>query len=122
MHLKEYISEVKNNISRDEAYTCVNVGWYGLIDKFYDELEKYNLNVIKKVIINEIKVKYGILRIYYGFNDTEYFRSTSIKPLNDIYEEIQTSSMKMCEYCGKEGKHVEKNNWIYVLCVEHEKT
>jgi hypothetical protein len=85
-----------------------------MIDEFYDALEKHNDNPDNvKIIVNEVKPKWGMLRIYY---------SPSNKNIDEIYGNIQKKSISTCEICGNIGTTIDIDRMLYILCDEHSTT
>ena len=89
----------------------VNFGWYDIISSVCYRIKQYEKNKqpdYYPVTFDQIKEKYGGLRIYYiGGNDY-------IRGVVDMAEEI---SYKTCERCGNPGSP-NKQGWIMTLCYE----
>ena len=106
-----------------------NLGWYEILSslcwmiKQHEDnknwrkkyLEKNNPEKLKDepeyfpVKFDQIKEKYGTLRVYFSGGD-EY-----VEGLVSMAEEI---SGKTCEVCGNKGEST-KGGWISVLCEAH---
>ena len=97
---------------------CGN-GWYDLINSICWEIQQRNKNIESRNKYNpenneklidfkfdQIKEKFGGLRIYYSGGD-DYVRG-----LVDLAE---TMSYTICENCGNKGQP-NKNGWIMTLC------
>lgn len=87
-------------------------GWYDILDTLCDriiETEEYILEKdsnYKRVKFDQIKEKFGVLRIYYsGGNE---FIAGMISMACEL-------SYKTCEACGNRGKQ-NKRGWISTLC------
>jgi len=86
-----------------------NIGWYNIISSVCYRIKQYEKN--KKsdyypVTFDQIKEKWGGLRIYYIGGD-DYIRGVV-----DMAEEM---SYKICERCGCPGSP-NKQGWITTLC------
>jgi len=86
-----------------------NIGWYDIISSVCYRIKQYEKN--KKsdyypVTFDQIKEKWGGLRIYYIGGD-DYIRGVV-----DMAEEM---SYKICERCGCPGSP-NKQGWIMTLC------
>jgi hypothetical protein len=113
----------------DNKHSCMafgiecNMGWYDIISSIcyriqrYEKNKKYRTELNQKkdplyisdyyyVAFDQIKEKYGGLRIYFTGGD-EY-----IQGVIDMAEEI---SYKICERCGCPGSP-NKQGWIMTLC------
>jgi len=111
--LYEKYSDLFSNI--DNKYSCMafgiecNIGWYDIISSVCYRIKQHEKN--KKsdyypVTFDQIKEKWGGLRIYYIGGD-DYIRGVV-----DTAEEI---SYKTCERCGNPGSP-NKQGWIMTLC------
>ena len=87
-------------IEKEDAYNCVGSGWNSLINKVYDKKPK-------KVVIMDVKEKWGALRIY-SFPSDAYFEGF-------LYD-IESESQKICEVCGREGVTRPMDGWWKTLC------
>jgi len=93
----------KDHITLHDAQRQVGKGWHELL------LEAYR-NKPKRVVIVEVKEKWGGLRITPSMADMAYY---------DLLDEIENRSLTICEVCGKPGKPTEPRGWIKTLCPEH---
>lgn len=105
------------------------IGWYAIIrsvcsmiynheenisyriktmNKFGKENDQSDLNYVP-VTFDQIKEKFGGLRIYFSGGD-DY--------INGLVSMAETFSYNICEVCGNSGKP-NKNGYISVLCDEH---
>ena len=89
---------------------AIGVGWHELIIYLMQEIEKAyeknNLSILE-FRIDEIKEKYGILRI------SAY---SSLMEVHKIIMETENKSESTCEKCGKKGKIRINRHWILTLC------
>lgn len=120
------------------AYVGVGKGWHNILDTLFglisydvniarsrldyavknpgkltetiEELEdKLNLEKEKLPVIDEIKEKYGGLRVYVD-NSTE--------EINNFITFAEAIASKTCEVCGNPG-HRRTSGWIKTLCDDH---
>lgn len=78
-------------------------GWYGLIEKVLDKIQKYlkeNLDEEEYIQINTIKEKFGGLRIYLTYIATEERKNKIFNDLNQFLIDIENESFKICEECA----------------------
>ncbi len=84
-------------------------GWYDIIYKLCDELNSLYIQNGKdanKILVQQIKEKYGSLRFYTG---------GLIEGGHDIINKYEDLSAETCEICGKKGKLTGKG-WVQTLC------
>jgi hypothetical protein len=85
-------------------------GWYKLLyDLFHGIQQELNKNGNPDFVLDQIKEKFGLVRVYYSG-----YHSEEISKLIDIAE---ARSAVTCEKCGKLGKPNSKG-WIKVRCSE----
>jgi len=88
-------------------------GWYGLTLPIIEEVRLYNIKYPNDTIkINQIKEKYGGLRIYLS-GEPDYLKKMIMK--------AEHESEKTCEICGANGSNEKINGWYTTLCEEHRK-
>ena len=86
-------------------------GWFKLIYsmcKEIDELYKAKGKDVNELNIEQIKEKFGRLRIYMG---------NYIEGVNEIIERYERLSENTCERCGKLGE-IRGKSWVQTLCNE----
>lgn len=84
----------------------VSDGWYDLIWKLCEDIEKKS----KKVYAVQVKEKFGQLRFYLEGEVTRGILNLEI--------EAEQKSYSICEQCGKEGKLRMDLCWKRTLCDE----
>lgn len=87
----------------EEGLASVGPGWAELVRSIFAALPK-------GVLIDQVKEKYGQLRVYTNLYDP------GLEALIDAAEE---RSATICEQCGAPGTFDESFHWIRVLCPEH---
>ncbi len=84
-------------------------GWYFLVDKLCDSVQRYIDNNGKtQAEFIQIKEKFGLLRCYVDFDDDR---------IDGMIQLAETMSASICESCGT-TKDVKQNKrgWIKYLC------
>lgn len=109
---------------------CIGVGWWPIIERLCSCIQNhidwknetrerllkenpYNQVVpekIEQVVVEQIKEKFGGLRIYFTGGDEAIYGMVSM---------AEAWASMTCEECGKPGKSRD-GGWIKVLCDEHE--
>ena len=92
--------------TREQALESVDIGWHELINKAFDKLESITDIII---VIDQVKEKYGGLRIY---------TSTMYEEFDKFVIELETESYKICETCGEAGE-LRGAGWYKTLCNVH---
>jgi hypothetical protein len=92
--------------TREQALMSVDIGWHGLVNKVFDKLESIK-NII--IVIDQVKEKYGGLRIYSSPMHEEFDR---------FILGLETESYKICETCGEVGA-LRGGGWYKTLCDKH---
>ena len=97
--------------------------WFNVLKKHLSRIEEINnSNDNIKIIADQIKEKYGELRIYFHVSgSSEKERIEAFDKVEKITEEAEEESWKTCEHCGKPATQT-TTGWITRLCDEcHEK-
>lgn len=109
-NLKDHFTHV------EKAYMGVDSGWYNLIytltnciDRRLEHLNKDGGN--RKVVIAQIKEKFGGLRYYADGHIDEQ--------MNGMIDFAESLSYTICEKCGEPGK-LRSGGWMKTLCDKHE--
>lgn len=116
---------VKKGITREQALQCVGEGWSPLVNTFYDAAEPLGY-----IIVDQVKEKFGSLRIYFGHYCAEVEESFDhvesedapmcehdLNALYKLSDDLERKSAHTCEACGQEGKlTAEPHGWIKCLC------
>lgn len=87
------------------AHECGS-GWKQLIDPITARADSNGYTMM------QIKEKYGALRLYYvpgPIDDIEF---------EDMVDDAELASTKICEMCGKPGHLMDKGGWLKTLCQE----
>lgn len=93
-------------LTEEQAVDCVGKGWEKLVRKVYNARTAIGTTVG----IIQVKEKWGGLRIY-----TDYYDSELEKTIMQVGEE----SLKICETCGNPASLVKKETWYQTRCNEH---
>jgi len=100
----------------ERAHLGTGIGWYNLIytltnciDRRLEHLNKDGGN--RKVVIAQIKEKFGGLR-YYADGDVD-------EQMDGMIDFAESLSYTICEECGAPGK-LRGGGWMRTLCDKHE--
>jgi hypothetical protein len=100
----------------ERAHLGTGIGWYNLIytltnciDRRLEHLNKDGGN--RKVVIAQIKEKFGGLR-YYADGDVD-------EQMDGMIDFAEALSYTICEECGAPGK-LRSGGWMRTLCDKHE--
>ena len=86
-------------------------GWYELLKPLFEYIENYNKNKKddEKIIIKQVKEKFGTLRFYTSFETDE---------LSELISNAEDESSKTCELCGSKEHVGHTFGWITTCCEE----
>ena len=88
-------------------------GWYGLTMPIIEEIRLHNnTNPDNQIYIDQIKEKFGSLRIYVT-GAPDY--------LDAMIKKAEYESEYICEICGARGKNERIDGWYRTLCEDHKK-
>ena len=84
-------------------------GWNDLLKPLFEYIENYNKDKSEeeKIVIEQVKEKFGTLRFYCNFCTDE---------LNKLIEEAEEKSSKTCELCGSTEDIGYTTGWITTMC------
>jgi hypothetical protein len=99
-------------VTKEEARNYVDYGWWFLIDKLYENLEKDSL----AGCVEQIKEKFAGLTVYLRPFELN-IDSKLIKKWDDYSRDLLLESHSICEKCGYPGYSVNDNGWIKTLCI-----
>jgi hypothetical protein len=100
----ELADKLKNRFSFINCYMDILDGWFDLIWKLCEDIEK--LELPEDFTIDCIKQKYASLRIYsFPF----------VREVIDLVDDAEARSASICEDCGNKGK-IRGEYWIYIAC------
>jgi len=98
------------NLYRFTKYIGCGEGWYDLIDDLSSKLEKLIVEMDEsedeKPAATQIKEKFGQLRFY---------MTSKTEEMDELIEEAENKSARICESCGKKGE-IKGVNWFYCRC------
>jgi uncharacterized protein with HEPN domain len=84
-------------------------GWSGLVDRLSTKL-----SADPNLVVSQIKEKFGLLRIYFELSPLP---SDEIEEATDAaLAEAVAESRVTCEWCGKPGKHAQREGYWSVKC------
>lgn len=84
-------------------------GWFSLIEPILQYIQSYNKDKSEenKIVVYQIKEKYGTLRFEIG---------NYPKELDNMVEAAEKASATTCEKCGALGSLRDCNGWYHTLC------
>jgi hypothetical protein len=109
MELQKRFPNVLKNLYGRVDQTCMafgiecGSGWDDLIENTLEQLEAVN----QDVVIDQIKEKFGTLRIYF---------SGGGKEAEDIVGVAERQSALICESCGADGILTRNRHWLMTAC------
>jgi len=84
-------------------------GWFSLVDRLSTKL-----SADPNLVVSQIKEKFGLLRIYFELSPLP---SDEIEEATDAaLAEAVAESQITCEWCGKPGKHAQREGYWSVKC------
>lgn len=108
-------TELQNKLTKTFPWMdCfVECGWDELVwnmcreidDAYYDKGCEVDIEVL------QVKEKFGMLRIYYGY--TDYTNPDIVSDIIAKYERLSTST---CEFCGDSGEIINEKGWLKCVC------
>ena len=114
----EQISKVlEEKYKQHYCYPEVSDGWVKIICDLYAELEPYFEHGL---IIEQIKSKFGGLRVYFVFADYEGVdNDKNYKQVQAIISKYENIAKATCEYCGSIDNITTKavRYWISTQCI-----
>lgn len=85
-------------------------GWFSLIYKLCEELQKISDETGHQVVASQVKEKFGGLRFYLKTGATD--------EQHNLISEAEHESYETCEYCGSTVDVGQTEGWITTLCKE----
>lgn len=135
LDLMERFPKILKNLGGDHTKTCmswrhggidVGDGWFKLVEKLCVFAQHHHdYNGYPQLVFSQVKEKFGLLTIYYSFEEcTSQYAETGKKREKD-YEYIQGAidfvesiSSTICEMCGAPATRESTSGWISTLCKE----
>lgn len=118
---------IERNLPATQTCMCwgidVGNGWFDLLWKLCEKLEKFN-----GLVFTQVKEKLGGLRVYYRLESKSrlFFRGINSKSKRKIKRRYKTidyligqterMSFKICEFCGKTADSKSKGYWDPTSC------
>jgi len=101
-------SEGMQNDAMCWGFQCGD-GWLPMLEELFDKTDKI-AKPYKDFRISTVKEKFGGLRVY-------CFASTD--EIENLIDEYEAKSYKVCERCGRKGKLTHVFGWYVTLCFRH---
>ncbi|WP_409260060.1 MULTISPECIES: antitoxin Xre/MbcA/ParS toxin-binding domain-containing protein [unclassified Pseudomonas] len=114
---EKYLAEKYRKLFSEIDMTQMNFGfecrggWVSLVDGVLRLVDRYGTEQQLSVTVEQVKEKFGMLRIYCRGGDIVVDR------MLDVAELVSSC---MCELCGATGRLYELNGWLQVRCVKHQ--
>lgn len=87
-------------------------GWFELLKECITKIKEICERDKFKTKIVQVKEKYGCLRFYLDNYTND---------IGTVVEDAEEKSKTICEYCGKEGKPVNRHRWYSAECAHCDK-
>ena len=87
-------------------------GWFKLLEPIVEYINDYNKDKKEeeKIVFDQIKEKWGGLRVYTNFGNEELFK---------LIDEAENKSYEVCELCGSEEEvGMRLTGWNTTMCLE----
>ena len=103
------------------AWSDLPPGWAGLLESALKEM----LEAGWKGHLEQVKEKFGGLRIYYNMGEPEDSPLADVDDLTDderelwnmkIVSKAEKESFKTCQDCGQPGQLLNNSGWLMTLC------
>jgi hypothetical protein len=94
--------------------------------QWLDKARGFSANKLEYITIEQIKEKFGELRIYWRLHTTPHnyveqdIGSEVTNTIEGIVDFAGHMSKQTCQVCGNRGKLQCQNGWYVVLCDEHD--
>jgi hypothetical protein len=110
----------ERHLPATESCMCWGIGcgegWFNLINDLCDNLDRLfkenNLKGDNYPSVGQVKEKFGGLRFYMTFKNTD---EVIVQKAYVYIGEAEKKSLETCEVCGQPGK-VCRGNWLKVTC------
>lgn len=93
----------------------VGKGWAGLLTKLFDDAAAIVRPTGEKLVIGQIKEKFGTLRFYWSGR----FHKEMSDRIGEVVDLAEFRSEATCEECGARGSLRVANGWYAVRCDDH---
>tara|TARA_R110000823_G_scaffold230090_8_gene357020 strand:+ start:716 stop:1150 length:435 start_codon:yes stop_codon:yes gene_type:complete len=126
-HLKEQFPKLLELTS-----PTVGDGWYDLLFIAFSQMQRIADNTpgLPQPVFNQIKEKFGGLRLYYfypfvdelddeGITDENPRHDTAYGSITAIVDFAEEMSNYVCEDCGDKGHQRQINGWLSTKCDKH---
>lgn len=113
--------------------SSIGDGWFGIVYEMFEKVEEVlykstseEARKVSSVIdrldgngktftIDQMKEKFGELRIYYGIS-TATTSEWQREVVDKIVSNAEDKSLSICEECGNKGKIRKDRHWLKTLC------
>ena len=108
--LHELAPTFLKDMGGDPMETCMAFGcecedgWFSILERLCTEVEKLNNNMAQaKFICQQIKSKFGELRVYWAIEPVENrtMYEDEYKQMTELVNKAEQEALNTCEFCGK---------------------
>lgn len=92
-------------------------GWHELADRLCGDLERSAGEGVSLLRIDQVKEKFGALRVVVSFDDG--FEPRLARRLREATEAVEEPSKKVCDICGSSGALMSGQGRLRTLCEPH---
>ena len=116
-NVKKAIEKIEESNTPKHSFSLFGIehgyGWFGLTLPIIKEIRLYNnINSDNQIHIDQIKEKFGSLRIYVS-GEPDY--------MDAMIKKAEYESEHICEVCGARGENEAIDGWYRTLCKDHKK-
>lgn len=129
-------SQEQQMINNEKLYIEINDGWvslaYDIMEKIIGVNELLRAEQLSPIILNQIKQKYGSMRVYYVHDpvpSSQDYLQPIIDELDSFIRITTEEADKTCEFCGivkcfwphdhnddEDVKKISLNGWLTTIC------
>tara|TARA_B100000700_G_scaffold307347_1_gene383687 strand:- start:1106 stop:1528 length:423 start_codon:yes stop_codon:yes gene_type:complete len=119
--------EIKKKYENHHLFkNCISIsfpkGWNAVVEEIVQFLEYSNRRIDFKILVTQIKTKFGLMVVYLEPELSESGDAKSYEQFSQIaqkVDEIANKSFRMCKICGKNLVKTVVDSKITVRCLEH---
>ena len=116
-NVRKAIEKIEGSNTPKDPFSLFGIehgyGWFGLTLPIIEEIRLYNnINLDSQIHIEQIKEKFGSLRIYVS-GEPGY--------IDAMIKKAEYESEHICQVCGARGENEAIDGWYRTLCKDHKK-
>ncbi|MFA5759657.1 MAG: hypothetical protein WC942_09930 [Clostridia bacterium] len=94
-------------------------GWNSLLWELFEEIEIVAIPYKIKIIIQQIKEKFGSLRFYYNTDSKDPTPKTALDLIETLVNLYEEKSYNVCDITGRYYKYrIASGSWVYACCYD----